>query len=56
MHKYKSLLIFDEVMTGFRVNFKGAQEIYKVRPDITFGKVIGGGLPVGAFGGGQDYG
>lgn len=50
--KYKSLLIFDEVMTGFRVNFKGAQEIYKVRPDITtFGKVIGGGLPVGAFGG-----
>ncbi len=39
-------------MTGFRVNFKGAQEIYKVRPDITtFGKVIGGGLPVGAFGG-----
>ncbi len=50
--EYKSLLIFDEVMTGFRVNFKGAQEIYKVRPDITtFGKVIGGGLPVGAFGG-----
>ena len=50
--KHKSLLIFDEVMTGFRVNFRGAQEIYKVRPDLTtFGKVIGGGLPVGAFGG-----
>ena len=50
--KHKSLLIFDEVMTGFRVNFRGAQDIYKVRPDLTtFGKVIGGGLPVGAFGG-----
>tara|TARA_B100001113_G_scaffold19138_1_gene14170 strand:- start:9580 stop:10866 length:1287 start_codon:yes stop_codon:yes gene_type:complete len=47
-----ALLIFDEVMTGFRVNFGGAQECYKIRPDITtFGKVIGGGLPVGAFGG-----
>ena len=50
--KHKSLLIFDEVMTRFRVNFRGAQEIYKVNPDLTtFGKVIGGGLPVGAFGG-----
>jgi glutamate-1-semialdehyde 2,1-aminomutase len=47
-----SLLIFDEVMTGFRVNFKGAQAWYKIKPDLTtFGKVIGGGLPVGAFGG-----
>ena len=48
----KTLLIFDEVMTGFRVNFKGAQACYKIKPDLTtFGKVIGGGLPVGAFGG-----
>jgi len=47
-----ALLIFDEVMTGFRVNFKGAQACYKIKPDLTtFGKVIGGGLPVGAFGG-----
>ena len=47
-----TLLIFDEVMTGFRVNFKGAQAYYKIKPDLTtFGKVIGGGLPVGAFGG-----
>ena len=47
-----SLLIFDEVMTGFRVNFKGAQHCYNINPDLTtFGKVIGGGLPVGAFGG-----
>ena len=50
--QHKSLLIFDEVMTGFRVNFRGAQAIYGIRPDLTtFGKVIGGGLPVGAFGG-----
>jgi len=48
----KSLLIFDEVMTGFRVSLGGAQELYKIRPDLTtLGKVIGGGLPVGAFGG-----
>ena len=48
----KSLLIFDEVMTGFRVSLGGAQEIYKIKPDLTtLGKVIGGGLPVGAFGG-----
>jgi glutamate-1-semialdehyde 2,1-aminomutase len=47
-----TLLIFDEVMTGFRVNFAGAQACYKIKPDLTtFGKVIGGGLPVGAFGG-----
>ena len=48
----KSLLIFDEVMTGFRVSLGGDQEIYGIKPDITtLGKVIGGGLPVGAFGG-----
>ena len=47
-----ALLIFDEVMTGFRVARAGAQEIYGVKPDLTaLGKVIGGGLPVGAFGG-----
>jgi glutamate-1-semialdehyde 2,1-aminomutase len=47
-----SLLIFDEVMSGFRVSLGGAQEIYNIKPDITaLGKVIGGGLPVGAFGG-----
>ena len=47
-----SILIFDEVMTGFRVSLGGAQEIYKIKPDLTtLGKVIGGGLPVGAFGG-----
>jgi glutamate-1-semialdehyde 2,1-aminomutase len=48
----KSLLIFDEVMTGFRLAFGGAQELYGVRPDLTtMGKIIGGGLPVGAYGG-----
>ena len=48
----KSLLIFDEVMSGFRVSLGGAQEIFGITPDITaLGKVIGGGLPVGAFGG-----
>ena len=47
-----ALLIFDEVMSGFRASLKGAQGIYEVRPDlVTFGKVIGGGMPVGAFGG-----
>ena len=46
------LLIFDEVMTGFRLAFGGAQERFGIRPDLTcFGKIIGGGLPVGAFGG-----
>ena len=49
------LLIFDEVMTGFRLAYGGAQERYKIRPDLsTFGKVIGGGLPVGAYGGRED--
>ena len=47
-----AVLIFDEVMTGFRVALGGAQELYKVKPDLTtLGKVVGGGLPVGAFGG-----
>ena len=47
-----SLLIFDEVMTGFRVSYGGAQELYGIKPDLTtLGKVIGGGLPVGAYGG-----
>ena len=50
--EYKSVLIFDEVMTGFRVALGGAQSIYKITPDLTvLGKVIGGGMPVGAFGG-----
>jgi glutamate-1-semialdehyde 2,1-aminomutase len=50
--KYNSLLIFDEVMTGFRVALGGTQELYNVTPDLTtLGKVIGGGMPVGAFGG-----
>jgi glutamate-1-semialdehyde 2,1-aminomutase len=49
--EYNSLLIFDEVMTGFRLSMGGAQELLNVKSDIvTFGKVIGGGLPVGAFG------
>jgi glutamate-1-semialdehyde 2,1-aminomutase len=50
--KHGIVLIFDEVMTGFRVSFGGAQEYYGIRPDMTcLGKVIGGGLPVGAYGG-----
>ena len=50
--KYETVLIFDEVMTGFRVSLGGAQELYGVTPDMTtLGKIIGGGLPVGAFGG-----
>ena len=50
--QYESVLIFDEVMTGFRVALGGAQQLYGVTPDITtLGKVIGGGMPVGAFGG-----
>lgn len=53
--KYSALLIFDEVMTGFRVSRGGAQERYNVTPDLTcLGKVIGGGMPVGAFGGKRD--
>jgi glutamate-1-semialdehyde 2,1-aminomutase len=48
----QALLIFDEVMTGFRLAFGGAQELYKIQPDLTtMGKIIGGGLPVGAYGG-----
>ncbi len=51
----KILLIFDEVMTGFRLARGGAQEIYGVTPDLTtFGKIIGGGLPVGAYGGREE--
>ena len=51
----KSVLIFDEVMTGFRVAFGGAQELYGVVPDLTtMGKIIGGGLPVGAYGGSSE--
>jgi glutamate-1-semialdehyde 2,1-aminomutase len=50
--EYGSLLIFDEVITGFRVSYGGAQELYGVMPDLTcLGKIIGGGFPVGAFGG-----
>ena len=50
--QYGVVLIFDEVMTGFRVSLGGAQEFYDVKPDLTtLGKVVGGGLPVGAFGG-----
>jgi glutamate-1-semialdehyde 2,1-aminomutase len=50
--RYGSILIFDEVMTGFRVAYGGAQALYGVYPDLTcFGKIIGGGMPVGAYGG-----
>ena len=50
------VLIFDEVMTGFRVALGGAQALYGVTPDLsTFGKVIGGGMPVGAFGGKKEF-
>ncbi len=53
--KHASVLIFDEVMTGFRVALGGAQALYGVTPDLTtLGKVIGGGMPVGAFGGRRD--
>jgi glutamate-1-semialdehyde 2,1-aminomutase len=53
--EYGSLLIYDEVMTGFRVAFGCAQSLYNIVPDITcFGKIIGGGLPVGAYGGRRD--
>ena len=54
-HKHGSLLIFDEVMTGFRVAYGGAQSRFGIRPDLTtLGKIIGGGLPVGAYGGRAD--
>jgi len=50
--KYGALLVFDEVMTGFRIAYGGAQEYFGIKPDVTtLGKVIGGGLPVGAYGG-----
>lgn len=53
--KNQVLLIFDEVMTGFRVALGGAQELYNIRPDLTcLGKILGGGLPVGAYGGRKD--
>ena len=50
--RHGALLIFDEVMTGFRISFGGAQQLYGIRPDLTtLGKVIGGGFPIGAYGG-----
>jgi glutamate-1-semialdehyde 2,1-aminomutase len=50
--QYGSVLIFEEVMTGFRVSLQGAQGLFGIKPDLTtLGKIIGGGLPVGAFGG-----
>lgn len=53
--QHQSLLIFDEVMTGFRVHLGGVQALYHIKPDITtLGKVIGGGMPVGALGGRED--
>ena len=53
--EYGTVLIFDEVMTGFRVGLQGAQGVYGIKPDLTcFGKVIGGGMPVGAFGGKEE--
>jgi len=53
--KHGIILIFDEVMTGFRVAYGGAQNLYNITPDLTcLGKIIGGGLPVGAFGGRQE--
>src|SRR5438093_1156872 len=53
--RYGAVLIFDEVMTGFRLHLRGAQGLYGVQPDLTtLGKVIGGGMPVGAFGGRRD--
>ena len=52
MHTIWSLLIFDEVMNGFRVAFKGAQSLFNVKPDlVTYAKIMGGGLPCGAYGG-----
>jgi glutamate-1-semialdehyde 2,1-aminomutase len=53
--RHGTLLIFDEVMTGFRVALGGAQSLYGIRPDLsTFGKIIGGGLPLAAYGGRAD--
>ncbi|MCL6629293.1 MAG: glutamate-1-semialdehyde 2,1-aminomutase [Armatimonadetes bacterium] len=54
-HKYGVVLIFDEVITGFRLAYGGAQELYDVIPDMTtLGKILGGGLPIGAYGGRQE--
>ena len=54
--RYKTVQIFDEVMTGFRVAKGGAQQFFDVQPDITtLGKIVGGGLPVGVFGGKKKY-
>jgi len=53
--RHRALLVFDEVITGFRIRFGGVQHIYRITPDITcLGKVIGGGLPIGAYGGRAD--
>ncbi len=53
--EHESLLIFDEVISGFRVAYGGAQELYQIKPDLTcLGKIIGGGLPVGAYGGREE--
>ena len=53
--RHGALLIFDEVMTGFRLAYGGAQELYAIQPDLTtMGKIIGGGLPVGAYGGASE--
>jgi glutamate-1-semialdehyde 2,1-aminomutase len=53
--RYGVLLIFDEVITGFRFHFGGAQTLWKIKPDLTcLGKIIGGGLPMGAYGGRRD--
>ena len=55
LQRDKALLVFDEVMTGFRLAFGGAQELYAIQPDLTtMGKIIGGGLPVGAYGGASE--
>lgn len=54
-HEHRALLVFDEVMTGFRIAYGGAQEKFGIIPDLTtLGKIIGGGLPVGAYGGRRD--
>ena len=54
-NEYDVLLIFDEVISGFRIGFSGAAGFYEIKPDIiTFGKIIGGGLPVGAYGGSKE--
>lgn len=53
--EHDALLIFDEVITGFRLSLGGAQEYYQVEPDLTtLGKIIGGGMPIGAYGGRRD--